>query len=169
MTNVTGAVGRSTVVRVSADVTAARGERLFNAARGVSDSTPIVRAGPSGIVELEPLVMATEGGRTAFFASPSPSTVRGLVADFESEGLPTEEADAVVEHDSAVTSLPVPADGPLSVGRRRLLGPCGWVDPLDPAERALASTERDAGSVADVDLLGRGSAPARATANRSSS
>jgi len=98
MTNVTGAVGRSTVVRVSADVTAARGERLFNAARGVSDSTPIVRAGPSGIVELEPLVMATEGGRTAFFASPSPSTVRGLVADFESEGLPKPEVEGYGEH-----------------------------------------------------------------------
>ncbi|WP_137284678.1 NADH-ubiquinone oxidoreductase-F iron-sulfur binding region domain-containing protein [Halorussus salinisoli] len=162
MTNVTGAVGRSPVVRVSADVTAARGDRVFNAARDVADSIPVVRTGPTGILALEPLVLATEGERTTFFASPRPSTVRDLVEDFESEGLPTDDADAVVEHDPEVASLPVPSDGPLSVGERRTLGPCGWVDPLDPTEHTLVSTERDVGSVADVGLLGRGRGDAAA-------
>lgn len=162
MTNVTGAVGRSPVVRVSADVTAASGDQVFNAARDVTDSIPVVRTGPSGIVELEPLVLATESERTAFFASPSPSAVRDLVEHFESEGLPTECADAVVEHDPETASLPIPMDGPLSVGRRRVLGPCGWVDPVETAEYDLVSTERDAGSVADVGLLGRGRGDAAA-------
>jgi NADH-quinone oxidoreductase subunit F len=156
MTNVTGAVGRSSVVRVSADATAARGEQVFDAARDVADSLPVVRTGPSGVVELEPLVLATEEGRTAFYASLGPSTVRDIVERFESEGLPTDGADAVVEHDPETVSLPTPTDGPLSVGRRRVLGPCGWVDPCDPTEQPLASTESDAGSVADVGLLGRG-------------
>ncbi|WP_408960499.1 NADH-ubiquinone oxidoreductase-F iron-sulfur binding region domain-containing protein [Natrinema sp. 74] len=162
MTNVNGAVGRSPVVRVSADVTAASGDRVFSAARDAVNSLPVVRTGPSGISELEPLVLATEGGETGIFASPDPSTVRDLVAEFESDGLPTKEADAVVEHDPETESLPVPADGPLSVGRRHALGPCGWVDPLDPSECALASTERDAGAVADLGLLGRGRGDASA-------
>lgn len=156
MTNVTGAVGRSPVVRVAADVTAARADRIFSVARDTADSVPVVRTGSSGAVGLDPLVLATEGGRTAFFASPRSSTVRDLITDFESDGLPTDCADAVVEHDPEVPSLPVPTHGPLSVGRRRVLRPCGWVDPLDPTDETLISPERDAGSLAGVDLLGRG-------------
>lgn len=160
MTNVTGAGGRSPVVRVSAGVTAARGDHVFAAARDAADSIPIVRTGPSGVVDLEPLVLATEGEQTAIFASPSPSTVRDLVTAFESTGLPTDRADTVVEHDSETASLPVPTDGPLSVGRRRVLGPCGWIDPLDPTEYTLISPERDVGTITDIGLLGRGTGDA---------
>jgi NADH-quinone oxidoreductase subunit F len=156
MTHVSGAVGRSAVVRVSSGATGGAGDRVFDAARSAADSAPVVRTGSSGVGELEPLVLATVEGRTAFFASPPPSTVRAVVADVEAETLPTDGAAAVVEHDPDASSLPVPPDGPLSVGRRRALGPCGWVDPIAPSDHVLVSTERDAGAVADVGILGRG-------------
>ncbi len=162
MSNDRGTVGRSPVIRVTVDVTADRGNRVLDAARDATDSIPVVRTGTTGIGELEPLVIATDGGETAFFASPRPSTVRDLAADVEANGLPTDRADAIVEHAPGVTSLPVPPDGPLAVGRRRVLGPCGWVDPLDPNEYALVSPERDAGDIADLGLLGRGRGDATA-------
>ncbi|NUB93817.1 NADH dehydrogenase FAD-containing subunit [Haloterrigena sp. SYSU A121-1] len=156
MTNERGAVGQSPVVRVSAVIAADRGDRVYAAARDAAASVSVVRTGPTGVDELEPLVLATDDGRTAFFRSPSPSTARGLVTEFESNGLPTSRADATVDHDPDATSLPVPETGPLAAGRRLVLGPCGWVDPLDPADYTLCSTERDASVAADMGILARG-------------
>lgn len=156
MPNDTGAVSRSTVVRVSADPTADQGDRVYAAVRDATDVMPVVRTGPTGADGFEPLVLATNGGRTAFFGSPSPSTARDIVTEFAEDGLPTVLADAVVEHDPETPSLPTPNTGPLAVGRRRALGPCGWVDPLEPIDYALCAAKRSADAVADAGILARG-------------
>ncbi|SEP12142.1 NADH-quinone oxidoreductase subunit F [Halogranum amylolyticum] len=154
--NAAGAVGRSPVIRISTDVTTERGERVYATARNAADSIPVVRTGPTGITEYDPLVLTTSEGSTAFFISPMTSTVRDIIAKFEAGHLPTDDADFVVEHDPGASSLPVPADGLLAAGQRSVLGPCGWADPLDPTEYTLYSTEREASALSDVDLLGRG-------------
>lgn len=154
MTADTGAVGRSAVVRVAIGV--AGDDAVASAAREAASSVPVVRTGPTGIVDWEPLLLGTVSGRTAFVADPAPSTVRDVVEAVEDGSVPTAGTDAVVEHDPDTASLPVPDDGPLAVGRRAVLGPCGWVDPLDPAERPFVSAETSAAAVTDVGILGRG-------------
>lgn len=156
MTDATEAGRRSPIIRISAAVSSDRGDRVYDAARDGSGSVPVVRTGPTGVDALEPLVLATDGGRTAFVYSPSPSTVRELAGELESGTVPAIHADAVVEHDPDVSSLPVPETGPLAVGRRRVLGPCGWVDPLEPADYPLRSSDRTADAVAETGILGRG-------------
>ncbi|MFC7212583.1 NADH-ubiquinone oxidoreductase-F iron-sulfur binding region domain-containing protein [Saliphagus sp. GCM10025334] len=159
-----GAVGRTPIIRISAALTAGRGDRLCDAARNAADSLPVVRTGPTGIQELNPLVLATDGGRTALFFSPSQSTVHELTVELETNGLPTVDADAVVDHEPDVRTLPIPETGPLSVGHRRVLGPCGWIDPLVPTDYPLYSTELDADTVAEIGVLGRGRGDAVADA-----
>lgn len=156
MSRETGAIGSSPVVRVATHGRANGSEQVLVAARDTADSVPVVRTGPTGIREQDPLVMATRAGRTAFFGDPEPSVVRDLVATLEDGSVPVDGADAVVEHDQEIATLPVPDTGPLSVGRRLVLGPCGWVDPLDPSDWSFVATERDASTVTDAGLLGRG-------------
>ncbi|MDT3435857.1 NADH-ubiquinone oxidoreductase-F iron-sulfur binding region domain-containing protein [Haloarcula sp. 1CSR25-25] len=156
MTQETTALAHSTVVRVSTDGRPVSGDRTLSAARAAADSIPVVRTGPTGIAAATPLVMVTMGGRTAFHSDPSPAAVRGLVDELEAGTVPTADADAVVEHDPETASLPVPEEGPLSVGRRSVLGPCGWVAPLEPADWSFVSTERTADRAVGAGLLGRG-------------
>lgn len=154
--NVTGAVGRSPILRVSTAVATEYGESVYTSARDAADSVPVVRTGPTGIVEYDPLVLATLKGKTAFFASPELSTVRDLVANLEAGDLPTDGADVVIDHAPETSILPVPTEGPLAVGQRNVLGPCGWVDPHDPTEYTLYSADQNAGAIIDSGLLGRG-------------
>ena len=158
MTRQKGAVGRSPVVRVATS----DGEDVVVAARAASESVPVIRTGPTGIAESDPLVMATLDGRTAFFADASGAEAEDVVAEMVDGELPTDGADAVVEHEPGTETLPVPDAGPLSVGRRAVLGPCGWVDPLEPTERPFLSAERSAEAAADAGLLGRGRGDAAA-------
>ncbi|MFB6234464.1 MAG: NADH-ubiquinone oxidoreductase-F iron-sulfur binding region domain-containing protein [Halopenitus sp.] len=153
---------RSPIVRVSVPLQSERGERVLRSARTAADGVAIRRTGPTGIGEYDPLVLATRNGRTAFFASPTVSTVREAVAELDSGELPTADAEAVVEHDPETTTLPAPGDGPLAVGQRRALGPCGWVDPLDPATCRLRTAGVDAATIVDAGLLGRGRGDAAA-------
>ncbi|MDQ2074328.1 NADH-ubiquinone oxidoreductase-F iron-sulfur binding region domain-containing protein [Haloarcula sp. H-GB4] len=162
MTRETTALAHSTVVRVSTDGRSQSGDRVYSAARAAADSVPVVRTGPTGITAVTPLVMTTSSGRTAFYANPSPATVRDLVAELEAETVPTADADAVVEHDPKTASLPVPEHGPLSVGHRDVLGPCGWVAPLEPADWLFVSTGQTADAAAAAGLLGRGRGDAAA-------
>ncbi|ELZ14477.1 Respiratory-chain NADH dehydrogenase domain 51 kDa subunit [Haloterrigena salina JCM 13891] len=157
----TRAVERSTVLRVATDPTADR-ETAYETARSTADAVPVVRTGPTGIDAVEPLVLATVDGRTAFHPDPDRSTVADVVAALEDGDLLPDDATAVVEHDPETRSLPAPERGPLSVGRRDVLGPCGWVNPLVPEDYDLVSTDRDAGGVADAGLLGRGRGDAAA-------
>jgi NADH-quinone oxidoreductase subunit F len=156
MTQETTALAHSTVVRVSTDEWPASGDRTLTAARAAADSVPVVRTGPTGITAATPLVMVTSDGRTAFYTDPPPAAVRDLVDEIEAGTVPTADANAVVEHDPDMASLPVPERGPLSVGRRDVLGPCGWVAPLDPADWSFVSAERSAAAATGAGLLGRG-------------
>jgi NADH-quinone oxidoreductase subunit F len=158
----TGTGGHSPRVRVATDVATSGDERVVTAIRDAADTIPAVRTGPTGATGCEPLVMATHGGRTAFFADPTPSTARRVVDTLETGTVPADDADTVVEHETETTSLPVPNSGPLSVGRRTVLGRCGWVDPLDPDGWTTIASERTAETVTDIGLLGRGRGDAAA-------
>jgi len=155
-------VGRSPVVRVAAAAGSGAAERLVQAARDATDAVPVCRTGPTGVDAYEPLVLATRDGTTAFVPDPSPEAVQALVATVADGDLPIDDAVAVVEHDPDRTTLPVPADGPLAVGQRSVLGPCGWADPLAPADTTLVSTDTTAADAADTGLRGRGRGDAAA-------
>ena len=155
-------MGRSPVVRVAAAAGSGAAERLVQAARDATDAVPVCRTGPTGVEAYEPLVLATGDGTTAFVPDPSPSAVAALVRPLADGDLPTDDAVAVVEHDPDRATLPVPDDGPLAVGRRAVLGPCGWVDPLAPGDTASVSTETSAADAADSSLRGRGRGDAAA-------
>jgi NADH-quinone oxidoreductase subunit F len=133
-------------------------ERIADAARtgGVSVRT----VGPTGAPF--PLCLCTIGGTTAFHADPTAERVAALAETLAGGAVPTDDAHAVVEHDPDTRTLPVPDSGPLSVGRRRALGPCGWVDPTARPEPIGADVEGDAEAIlerlAAVGLRGRGRA-----------
>jgi NADH-quinone oxidoreductase subunit F len=107
-----------------------------------------------------PLGLYTASGRTAIHTDPQPEGARQAARALESGDLPTNDAHAVVDHDPVASTLPVPESGPLSVGTRRVLGPCGWADPTVRPEPIVADT--DPGAVLDridsVGLRGRGRA-----------
>jgi len=156
MTQESTALAHTTVVRVSTNGRPQSEDRVLTAARTAADSVPVVKTGPTGHTAMTPLVMLTHDGQTAFYGDPSPSAVRDHVAELESGTVPTTNADAVAEHDPDTASLPVPDSGPLSVGRRSVLGPCGWLAPLQPADWLFVSTDRTAESAIEASLLGRG-------------
>ncbi|GAB3665574.1 hypothetical protein GCM10028856_06160 [Halopiger thermotolerans] len=117
--------------------------------------------GPTGVPKLEPLVCFTRDGQTAFYPGSITGRLESPVETFERGELPTEDAIAVVDHESTPAALPVPDDGPLAVGRRRALGRCGWIEPASvPADSAaeLASDEPETAldRVREIGLLGRG-------------
>ncbi len=161
MTHRGGAVGKTPVVRVAAPVAMEAGDRAAATAREAADSVPVRRTGPTGIAAEEPLVMATREGETTLFPGPGRSTVRDVVAALEAGDSP-DGGERAVEHDAGVATLPTPDAGPLSVGRRSVLGPCGWVDPLSAEDHEFVATETDAGAATDLGLLGRGRGDAAA-------
>ena len=116
------------------------------------------RVGPAGTPS--PLGLYTAGGRTAIHTDPQPESASQAAVALESGALPTDEAHAVVEHDPDTSVLPVPESGPLSIGIRRVLGPCGWVDPA--VRPAPVAADSDPETVIDrtetVGLRGRGRA-----------
>lgn len=154
-------MGQTPVVRVAASIATDAGDRAETAAREAADAVPVRRTGPTGIAGQEPLVLATGEGETAFFPDPDPSTIRDVVGALEAGDTP-EGAGAVVEHDAGTASLPTPDAGPLSVGRRSVLGPCGWVDPLSADDHEFVAPETTADAVTGLGLLGRGRGDATA-------
>ncbi|WP_254546329.1 NADH-ubiquinone oxidoreductase-F iron-sulfur binding region domain-containing protein [Halomarina pelagica] len=160
MDETTAAVGRAPVLRVAdADgaVAAAAREAIGGSA---------VTVGSAGVRGLDPLVSATADGRTAFHANCTPDRAREVAAALDGGDLLTDDAVAVVEHAPDRETLPVPDDGPLSVGRRRVLGPCGWVAPASVEDLPPTFDERDPGEALDaigaIGLLGRGRGDGRA-------
>ena len=152
MSHTSGAVGGAPLLRVAARP--GEGRAVAATARGtVDDDVRVVETGPTGIEGLEPLVLATAGGRTAFLPDPDESTVREAVGELAAGSAP--EGTWTVDHDPDPRTLPQPAEGPLSVGDRRVLGACGWVDPTAPSDHDFVSPDRDAGDCPD-GLLGRG-------------
>ena len=144
------------------DVVTERGQRVAEAARTAADDATVREVGPTGARALEPLVLVTNGGRTAYHPRPSTERTRSLVESAESGDIGADDAEWVVDHDPDTESLPTPSDGPLAVGTRRILGGCGWVDPEDGAVHAAAATQAredpDGGleRLREVGVLGRG-------------
>ncbi|QIB73257.1 NADH dehydrogenase FAD-containing subunit [Halogeometricum borinquense] len=141
---------------------------VVDAAKEATETATVRETGPTGADALEPLLLVTMANKTAFYATPSLDTVRNVIHAAESgksvDAL-ADGADAIVESDG--TRLPVPDEGPLRVGRRRVLGRCGWVDPTEPpTESVLDAVSDDPESVRAeihrIGLLGRGRGDARA-------
>ncbi|MCL7416245.1 MAG: NADH dehydrogenase FAD-containing subunit [Halalkalicoccus sp.] len=157
-----GATDQTAVVRVcSAEDD--RHAAVLDAAREASSSVPVAEVGSIGHPALAPVVLATEEGTTAYHVGCSPTETRTLVERLEDGELPTGDARYVVEHDPDTRTLPVPETGPLSVGRRGALAPCGWAVPaaVEDYDQLVAEDAREDpdGLYEDVDalgLLGRG-------------
>lgn len=155
-------MGNSSVVRVCSAADGRHAD-VLDAAREAAAEIPVVEVGSLGHTALAPVVLATEGGRTTYHVACSPTEVRALIERLEGGELPTEDARHVVEHDPDTRRLPVPETGPLSVGRRGALGPCGWLAPSfsgDYDELVSATAREDPAGlredVAALGLLGRG-------------
>ncbi|WP_137285643.1 NADH-ubiquinone oxidoreductase-F iron-sulfur binding region domain-containing protein [Halorussus salinisoli] len=139
-----------------------RERRLLEAARTASDQTTVLEVGSTGVRALEPLVLVTCEGRTAYHVCPSAERVRSLVERADSGEVGADDARWVVEHDPDADALPTPSDGPLAVGARGVLGACGWTDPDGDATGARAATfarndpERAFDRLCDVGVRGRG-------------
>ncbi len=119
----------TTVCRIAAR--SGHGE-LGTAMREATDA-PIRPVGPTGVDALEPLLLVSREGRTAFFTACTPPEARSAAREL-GDGLPADAADAVVDHDAGTETLPVPEGSPLGLGARSVLGRCGWVQPADPDE-----------------------------------
>lgn len=145
------------------DGATARGRDILQTARGASEAVDVREVGSTGLPAIEPLVLVTNGGETAYHPFPSENDVRTLVEQAESGDISAPAATWVVTHDTDVETLPIPADGPLAVGSRRILGRCGWVDPHAgvPPEASATEFAGDAPEEArrqldEIGLLGRG-------------
>lgn len=124
------AIGEDSVVRVATGSESRdRAREVVHAAREPETSVSIREVGSTGITGLEPLVMATRGGETAFYPRTALPRAREIVTDLDDGSLPTDGAMAVVSHDPDVATLPTPEDGPLAAGRRWAAGECGWIVP----------------------------------------
>jgi NADH-quinone oxidoreductase subunit F len=148
--------GADASIRIPAG--AAGSDRRIETAQRVADGVSVVPVGPTGAPT--PPCLCTIGGRTAFHPDPDVDRVADLASAVAAGKLPTAGAEAVVDHDPDTATLPVPETGPLSVGRRRALGPCGWVDPTEPPAPIDDGTDPETleARLADVGLCGRGRA-----------
>ncbi len=143
-----------------------QGREVLHAAREPEVSVPTIEVGSTGARALEPLVMATHEGKTAFYPQCSLMRARDLVAALDGGSLPTNGAMAVTEHDSDTATLPTPDEGVLAVGCRRVLGACGWVVPANVddyltsgeflAATAASRADEWLSELRDAGLRGRG-------------
>lgn len=158
-----GAVNQSPTVRVCSSAMS-RPQAILDAAREVAEETHVVEVGPVGIPRFEPLVITTHDGESAFHTGVAETEVQALVEIIENGELPTDGAHTVVSHDSETTTLPLPEDGPLSVGNRLALARCGWVEPASvedyEVEGGLVSERTDPDEAFDrleeIGVRGRG-------------
>ncbi|MFC6797213.1 NADH-ubiquinone oxidoreductase-F iron-sulfur binding region domain-containing protein [Haladaptatus sp. DYSN1] len=153
----TGAVGRQDAVRICAGPeTRDRARALASRIREATER-PVFEVGSTGITGIEPLVLVTREGETAFYEAPTDERLDELAESFDDS---PSNADAVVEHDPARETLPLPETGPLAVGTRRVLARCGWAAPGAPADAGEFVFERiddeTADTVRNCGLLGRG-------------
>lgn len=121
----------------------------------------VVEVGSTGVPAIEPLVMVTKGGQTAFHVQCSSERVEEIVSNAaETDDGTTGGPDAIVDHDPDTTRLPTPQLPGLGVGVRHVLGACGWRRPANPAdfEAAGGFDEPDSTTVLHTgrNLRGRG-------------
>ncbi|WP_435077716.1 NADH-ubiquinone oxidoreductase-F iron-sulfur binding region domain-containing protein [Halococcus sp. AFM35] len=163
-----GIIGTSPAVRVAAGSDSyTEGQELLSAEQESGTAIRTVMVGSTGFEDLEPLVLATLDGETAFFPRCSTEQVQAVVAELDDGTLPTDRAVAVAEHESGTATLPIPDDGPLGVGDRNVLSGCGWAVPTSIADyRADGTTgindENLTTRLRDVGLRGRGRGDAAA-------
>lgn len=122
------------------------------------DDVPVVAVGSTGVRALEPLVVATHEGASAFVTNADADAVVAA-ADALGDGALPDGADARVEHDETPDTLPVPSlDG--FTDDRSVLARCGWTDPRDADDYAstVGFSDADADAVLDAaeGLCGRG-------------
>ncbi|QLC34975.1 NADP oxidoreductase (plasmid) [Halarchaeum sp. CBA1220] len=144
--------GRTTAVRVAGTDASAVVEDV------AGGDVPVAAVGSTGVRALEPLLVATHDGESAFVANADAGDVEAAVAALGDGDLP-DGADARVSHGDTPTSLPAPdLDG--FAGDRAALARCGWIDPRDPEayDAAVGFSDADADAVIDAaaDLRGRG-------------
>lgn len=144
----------SQVVRVAGGFGNPRRRRLLDAAREVTDEA-VIGTGPTGITALEPLVLVTADGKTAFLPQPDEMEVQETLRAVNDVRAP-ENAFEHVTHNGDTGRLPTPESGPLSVGTRRVLAPCGWVDPTDPSDIQLVSGDHETDKLAEIGVRARG-------------
>ncbi|MFQ3320690.1 MAG: NADH-quinone oxidoreductase subunit F [Natronomonas sp.] len=135
-----------------------RSARVLDRATALAgNQTRIVEAGPTGAPG-GPYVYVTVNGRTALHAGVTESSVERLLDACEAGRLPTEDATVVSDGEQP----PQPDDGPLAVGKRRVLRGCGWREPTDvpsPVAAEVADAPENAVSTVErVGLRGRGRA-----------
>jgi NADH-quinone oxidoreductase subunit F len=160
-----GIIGESPAVRVSTgSETHSQGQELLNAERGPDTSVSMAAVGPTGFTDLEPLVLATLDGETAFFSRCGTEQVGEIVAELDDGTLPTDDALAVTEHESATAELPIPDTEPFGVGDRTVLSASGWAVPTsiedyraDGSSITAGIDQRDAiAGLRAANLRGRG-------------
>lgn len=154
--------GRDPAVRVAAgEGDLPRRDELLEAGRGVEAAVAVAGVGSTGFSDLEPLVLATLGGETAFLTDQGTDDVRTVVEALDDGTLSREGALAIVDHDAETEALPVPEDGPLAVGTRDVLSSCGWAIPTNLAEYRggdpLTAESGDAiAALRGMEIKGRG-------------
>jgi NADH-quinone oxidoreductase subunit F len=125
-----GIIGDSPAVRVSAGGgNHSQGQELLTAERGLDTSVTMAGVGSTGFTDLEPLVLATLDGTTAFFSRCSTEQRETIVEELDAGTLPTDDAMAVADHELGTVKLPIPDDGPFGVGDRNVLAASGWAVP----------------------------------------
>lgn len=126
-----GTLGEHPHLRVATDVAPKGDEQVVTAMRDAADSVPVIRTRPTGITETDSLAMATQANQTAFFANPVPSMIQNVIGALEDGTVPTDGADAVVDHEPGTMTLPVPDAGrSQSAGDRFSVGvdgPIHWL------------------------------------------
>ena len=154
-----GVCGRSPAVRVAADArNESRCDELLAAARDPETGVAVAGVGSTGFTTLEPLVLATLDGETAFFANCSILTGFDVGRDLDDGRSRADDATAVVEHDPETASLPLPDDGPLGSAKRTVLSASRLGGPESAADyraRRPPRTDTTAEDVMGPDVRSR--------------
>ncbi|MXR52536.1 NADH dehydrogenase FAD-containing subunit [Halovenus sp. WSH3] len=144
-----------TLIRFSSGPDRGDATDVLSAAEEVADDVAVRATGPTGITAYEPLALVSTDGETRMYAAVDASQATDLVRAAEAGESTDFEPFAVVEHEDDGT-LPVPDEGPLAVGDRRLLAKCGWANPVAPADWTLVSERVTAETRLETPILGRG-------------
>ncbi|PHQ37399.1 NADP oxidoreductase [Halorubrum persicum] len=133
--------------------------RLPESVSGADSAVALV--GPTGVPAVEPLVMVTLGGRTAFHARCPTDRIDEIATRVGDAGDVTAgDPDDVRDHEPGRSRLPTPDLPGLRTGVRDALGACGWRRPTDPDDHEAAGgfTDPDPETVMEVgaELDGRG-------------